>query len=128
MIEGIPSIAISCDVNSFEIVKNEIDSVLEYVFNNKLFSKEYTLNINFPVKDYTKSKGIKFAHQGIKRFKSSFKKISDDIYRENGSDIKYDTDVNSDVFLADKGYITFVPISINQTNYSILKIFKDSIE
>ena len=48
MIEGIPSIAISCDVNSFEIVKNEIDSVLEYVFNNKLFSKEYTLNINFP--------------------------------------------------------------------------------
>lgn len=128
MIEGISSVAISCDIDSFQIVEEEIDNVLEFIFNNKLYSKDYTLNINFPINDYKKSNGIKFANQGIKRFKSSFKNISDNIYKEDGSIIKYDTDINSDVYLASKGYITIVPLIINQTNYDILRILKDNLE
>ena len=127
-IEGICSVALSCDVDCFDIVSNELDSVLEFVFNNKLYSRDYTLNINFPISSYKKSNGFKFAHQGIKRFKTTFIKIENGVYSENGSVIIGDNDIESDVYLASLGYITFVPIIVSQTNFEILNILKEKIE
>lgn len=119
-IEGMYSVAISCDRDAFEIAENELDELLEYIFDNELFSHKYTLNINFPIGSYKKSKGIKLAHQGIKLFKTNFIKEENDNYRESWHYTELDKNPDSDVFLANEGYITIVPISLDQTNYKEL--------
>ncbi|MBE6137361.1 MAG: 5'/3'-nucleotidase SurE [Erysipelotrichaceae bacterium] len=115
-IEGIPSISISTDVDSFYIVNNELESLLDYIFDCHLFSDEYYLNINFPVKGIDKSTGIKIARQGIKRFKTTFVKNTEGLYMEAKNDITYDEDITTDVCLASMGYITIVPLVVNQTD------------
>ena len=72
-----------------------------------------------------KSKGIKFAHQGYKLFKTGFIKIDDNSYIEHGHYIEEDINTESDVYLANEGYITIVPISLDQTNYDSLDKLKN---
>lgn len=123
MIEFVPSVAVSTDFDSFEIVQNELEDVLEYIFKNKLYSKEYVLNVNFPTMKYNKSLGYKFCRQGIKNFKTTFVKNSEGRYINTDSDIVYDTNPDTDVYLADQGYVTFVPLKVEQTSYEHLKKF-----
>lgn len=124
-IEYIPSVAISCDTNSFEIVENELDNLLEYVFNNELYSKEYVLNINFPTNEFNKSIGYKFCRQGIKRFKTEFNEISENRYVNGVNHIVYDESIDTDVYLASLGYITLVPLQVAQTNFKYLEELKN---
>ena len=124
----IPSVAISVDRDSFDIAINELEGLLDFIFEKKLYSKEYTLNINFPINEYKKSNGIKFAKQGIKRFKTDFVNVDGDIYKEGPCFIKYDTDEDTDVYLANQGYITIVPLKVDQTNTSVLDILKKTHE
>ena len=44
----VPAIAISCEGN-FEILTGNFEKVMDYIFKNKLLSKEYLLNVNFPL-------------------------------------------------------------------------------
>ena len=117
VIEGIPGVAISTDFKSFEIVKKELDKVLKLVFDNKLYSKEYLLNINFPVSKYNESKGVKVARQGDKIFTSIFTEIEPNVYSVLNEEEIHDTKEDTDVYLADMGYITLVPVQIDQTSY-----------
>jgi 5'-nucleotidase len=55
----IPSIAISKSYNSIEDLVNILTKVFSYVFENRLFSQEYILNINIP--DVTNDFKIVFA-------------------------------------------------------------------
>ena len=125
IIEGIPSVAISSDYGDFTLAKNEIDGLLEYIFKNKLYSKDYVLNVNFPVKAYTKSKGYRFTKQGIKSFKTEFMKNNKGSYDVLSDKITYDLDSDTDVSLGKEGYITFVPVGIDQTNHSSLKKLRE---
>lgn len=115
-IEGIPAVSLSTDVDSFEIVKNELEDLIGYIIDCHLFSDEYYLNINFPVKGIKKSEGIRVARQGKKRFKTTFKKNAEGLYQEDYNDISYDEDLSTDVQLASMGYITIVPLVVDQTD------------
>ena len=53
-----PSIAVSVEHN-FELVRNHFKEVFDYIIKEKLLSKEYLLNINFPLGDEVK--GMKIA-------------------------------------------------------------------
>ena len=119
MILGIPSVAISTDFGSFDIVKNELDDLLKYIFDNKLYSKDYVLNINFPKKTFTKSLGYRFTKQGIKLYKTVFMEVENKKYKERDSKVTIDNDIN-DVTLGEKGYITFVPLGLDQTSHMSL--------
>ena len=119
MILGIPSVAISTDFSSFDIVKNELDDLLKYIFDNKLYSKDYVLNINFPKKTFTKSLGYRFTKQGIKLYKTVFMEVENKKYKERDSKVTIDNDIN-DVTLGEKGYITFVPLGLDQTSHMSL--------
>ena len=121
LIEGIPGVAISTDLDSFDIVNNEIDSLLELIFKNKLYSNDYVLNINFPVKGFIESKGLSLAKQGIKIFNTKFDLASDNMYNVSSEEEIHDTNPLTDVYLADQGYITLVPLKIDQTNYEVLQ-------
>ena len=119
-IEGYAAVALSTDFGKWEIVDNELDKVIKYIFDNKLYSKDYVLNVNFPTGEFSKSKGYKTARVGKKIFNSVF------CLKDNAYDILYeesthDTDMDTDVYLADNGYITFVPLGCDETSYLGLK-------
>ena len=117
IIGGIPSVAISTDKDSFEICENEIDQILELVFDKELYSNQYVLNINFPTRDFKKSKGIKLTKQGIKRFKTSFYKNDlDGKYYVKGEKITYDSNKDTDSCLSLEGYITITLISTHSND------------
>ncbi|MDE6407764.1 MAG: 5'/3'-nucleotidase SurE, partial [Anaeroplasmataceae bacterium] len=107
-IEGVPAVAISTDFKAFSIVDQELDQVLAYIFDHTLYSDEYVLNINFPVGEFAESKGLRFCRQGIKNFKTSFLKDKDGRYMNSDSEILYDENPDTDVYLSSKGYITLV--------------------
>ena len=125
VIEGIPGVAISTDFKSFDIVEKEIDNVLELVINKKLYSKEYVLNINFPISKFTESKGIKLAKQGDKIFTSIFSEIEPNLYSVVNEEEIHDKREDTDVYLADEGYVTLVPVQIDQTDYKGLNKLKE---
>lgn len=127
MIEGYKSVAISCDRDCLNDIKAEIDDILAYIFDNNLLSTEYTINVNYPISKYKKSNGIKICKQGKKRFKSYFKANSEGLYKTSHEEITYDIDKNTDVYLADKGYITVVPIKVDQTNYDAYNRLKEEL-
>ncbi|MGM9969112.1 MAG: 5'/3'-nucleotidase SurE [Anaeroplasma sp.] len=115
LINGIPSVAISTDFNHFDIVKNELNGILKIIFNKKLYSNNYVLNVNFPIKDYKKSEGIKICRQGIKIFKTIFEKNGPHTYITASEEEIHDMNENTDVYYADKGYVTIVPLQLDQT-------------
>ena len=57
--------------------------------------------------------------------KTGFIKIDDNSYIEHGHYIEEDINTESDVYLANEGYITIVPISLDQTNYDSLDKLKN---
>ena len=124
-IEFIPAVAISTDFDSFDIVYKELDMVLQKVFEEKLYSKNYVLNINFPTSDYKESLGFKYCRQGIKRFKTTFVLNDEGRYVNTDNDIVYDTREETDVYQASKGYITLVPLKVEQTCYESLAELKN---
>jgi len=44
----VPAIAFSTNIGNFDVASKNIEVVLDYVLDNKLLSKEYLLNVNFP--------------------------------------------------------------------------------
>ncbi len=107
LFNGFSAIALSCDLN-FNIVEKELDSVLNHIFNNKLYSKEYILNVNFP--NVSETKGIKISsmHKAKVKYDVLFKdKNHYSIYRCEQFD---NPKKNSDVYDLMNGYISICPL------------------
>ena len=121
VIEGIPGVAVSTDFKSFDIVEKELDMVLDLVFSKKLYSKDYVLNINFPISKFNESKGIKVARQGDKIFTSIFTEIDTNLYAVANEEEIHDTKEDTDVYLADNGFITLVPVKVDSTDYKAIE-------
>lgn len=125
IIEGIPGVAISTDHGSFDLAKKEIDQVIKYIMDNKLYSLDYVLNVNFPINSFDKSKGYRFTKQGIKSYKTEFMKNNIGSYDVLKDSITFDTDLDTDVSLGILGYITFVPVGVDQTNHKYVNKLKE---
>lgn len=126
-IAEIPAVAISTDVNCFDIVNNELDFILNTIFQKNLASKDYTLNINFPTKEYDKSHGIQIARVGIKRFKTHFIESKPNYFKSISNDITYDERSDTDVVLASRGYITLTPLEVEQSNLKHFEKIKTAL-
>ena len=127
-IEGVPAVAVSTDFDAFSIVDQELDQVLAYIFKHTLYSNEYVLNVNFPVGQFSKSKGIRYCRQGIKSFKTHFILKEDGSYENSDGDITLDSNEDTDVYLSGKGYITIVPLQVEQTKQDSLEKLKKKFE
>ena len=120
VIQDIPGIAVSTDFGAFDIVEEELDGVLDYIFENKLYSNNYVLNVNFPIEKYKKSKGIKIARQGVKIFDTHFSLIDGKAHVEFDL-FKTSDEEDTDVYLANEGYITLVPLELDSTDMNVYK-------
>ncbi len=117
---GMKAVAISVDKDQLDIAQAELDYVLKRLFDNDWLSYSNFLNINFPTKKHNRSVGIKFAFQGIKKFSSTFEKKGTG-YIVTSEKIEYDDRPLSDVYLASQGFITVVPLGLNQTDFQAFK-------
>ena len=109
----VPAIAVSCDGN-FNIIEDYFEMVMDFILKNKLLSKEYLLNINFPHGDIVKD--IKITSLYYREENTYFVKQSEDNYLalRDINDEKC-IDVDSDVYCV---YHNIVSITkLNKTNY-----------
>ena len=57
---GLKTIAVSTDYKGSLVLEKELEKTMDYIMENNLLSKDYTLNVNFPPEKDFESKGIKF--------------------------------------------------------------------
>lgn len=121
---GIPGVALSCGYRgSFDIVDKELDKVLDYIFDNKIYNNKTALNINFPSRGFDTIKGFKYTTQGVKDFKNVF------IEREGGFENVYEVvrkspDEHSDIYAIINGYVSITPLLVNRTDDDYLNNVK----
>ena len=128
LIEGMPAVAISTDFDSFDIVYDSIDDLLKYIFDNKLYSNKYVLNINYPINKFINHNGYRLATQGIKIFNTIFELKEDGLYHVESEEITRDTNEETDVYLANQGYITFVPLKVEQLDINAYKTLEGKVK
>ncbi|MBI5346022.1 MAG: 5'/3'-nucleotidase SurE [Chlamydiae bacterium] len=133
--KNIPGIAFSCEdfyEPNFSDVEKYIRPIVDHFIKNPLPSGSF-LNVNFPCKSQ-KIKGFKMAVQGI----SAWQENPDIRKHPKGHNycwtrgiwkIREDELKNSDVALLKEGYITAVPIQIQElTDHKIIASHKESFE
>lgn len=128
---SVPAIAFSTDFDHFGIVEKETRKVLDYIFKHNLTSKDYLLNVNFPIKKFPESKGIKLTDLYMREDNISFA-YKDGIHYAsrdsiNGLDVVCDGD-NCDYKAVYEGYISITPLKPNYFDDRILKEVKNKVK
>jgi len=114
-VHNIPSIAFSADFGNFEVTEREMDKVLEVIFDNKLYSTDYVLNVNFPMKEFEEVKGIKVTEQGVRLFSHDFLEDGDKIWAK-GWWGDATNEPHTDVYAFENGYISLCPMGISRAH------------
>lgn len=111
-------IAFSTTHNDLSGAIKYFDMTIDYILNNKLLSKGCLYNINFPVE----AKGIKLTHQGNTHFDTRFELNGMEVFPKGRPYFEKDYEkANSDVTAILNGYISITPITVNRTDYEVLK-------
>lgn len=121
---GVPGVALSCGYRgSFDIVDKELDKVIEYVLDNKLYRNNIALNINFPTRGYDEIKGFKFTKQGVKDFTNNFEKVEGG-YRNTYEVVRTTPEKGTDIDAIINGYVSITPMNVDRTAYEYLNEIK----
>ena len=116
------------DASELSMCIMEIDYFLKHLKSLSKRKKVGTNLLNFPSKNFSFSKGIKIGTMGVKKFKSSFKKIADDRYIESDFQINYDSNPDTDVNLCKNGFISIVPLQLEQTAHDFVNKLKNIVK
>lgn len=95
------AIAFSGEYNNNDIARQEIDDVVDFIFQHDLISNEYVLNVNFYKREVKKSKGIIITDLGIRK-KVKINKTAQDLNDER----------KTDVWAVKNGYISITPLKL----------------
>jgi 5'-nucleotidase len=124
---GVPAIAFSTDVDNFDIVKREMPQLVKTLMDAQIVSTEYVLNVNFPSKEYSQSKGIQVTIQGERPFNNEFI-LDGEHYWAKGTWRKVTNGEDTDVFAFESGYTSISPIGIDRTNYNYLQHLNEKLK
>ncbi|WP_459128607.1 5'/3'-nucleotidase SurE [Guggenheimella bovis] len=127
VIYDIPAIAFSTDFGHFDIAKNLLSETLEYILEKKLSSPGIVLNVNFPLREFNHSKGIKITTQGTRLFSAKFRH-ENGMYWSEGSLLTTENDENTDVFACSNGYTSITPLGFDRTDYKEVEALKERIK
>ena len=126
ILHDLPSIAFSTDFGHFEIVDKYFDEVFDYILKNKLISKDYILNVNFPLKKFDSINGIEIANLFIKKDKYYYVekdgKYLVDRYEDFSKSPK-----GSDAYCADHGIVSITPLVANSYSEKYYNILKEKV-
>lgn len=126
----IPSIGFSLldiDPNAdFEPCTNYVHSIINLVLEKK---ELVCLNVNIPVLEEEKIKGIKMCSQSMAYWKEHFESFTDEqgklTYQMRGTFINLEQNKDSDQWALDKDYISVVPVNFDFTDYKMLDKLKN---
>lgn len=134
--QNIPSIAFSCfdyhEYPNFELAEQYVPGIVNHVLEHSL-PKGVLLNVNFPPK-HREIQGIKLSHHGLEYWAENPDRREHPAEGKNyywlGAQLKrFDEDEGSDVCWLRKGYITAVPVQVNQlTDFKYLNEGKERFE
>ncbi|MDD4290727.1 MAG: 5'/3'-nucleotidase SurE [Clostridia bacterium] len=125
VIKGVPSIALSqvgrgCDCGN--LIDFFVENLEEFC---KLTSKAYVLNINYPRGNAI---GVRVCEMGTVKYSDEFSVSNTDGLRcglvPDSPQISTSGD-DSDVVLAEKGYVTITPLVVNRTDRTALERLKN---
>lgn len=120
----VPAISFSTKVNHFLEVENNFDEVFSFILEHKLYSSNYSLNVNFP--PALKIKGIKLTslHEPLIEYSLEHLEYSLVDYRNN---IFESAKRGTDVYEVNQGYVSITPLSKNCFSTSILTKLKKKL-
>lgn len=102
-LRGIPSVAFSMKYDYLDFDLKYLNQMLDYIMEHKLYSKDYSLNVNVP--------------KGIDEFK--FKLCSVDVPNVEGL---------TDTQVINSGFISLTPLNIQMTDINSLNILKKNFD
>ena len=136
VLHGIPAIAFSCSeykLPRYDLVEKYIPKVVEYALSHPL-PKGSLLNVNFPEKDNGHVKGFKMARQGLGFWgedpsERRHPAEGHSYYWMGAKIIEFEEHEDSDIAWLNRGYMTAVPVHINElTDYDHLENKKELFE
>ena len=119
---GIPSFAFSAyshdDDYCFDNFSNIAVKIIDNLYKN--LKPSDVINVNFPDKN-TKINGIKFAPLGDIVYNDEVIKVSNNELIVLGNEIDDIKNLDCDVGLVKKGYVTITPLTFDRTNFKRIK-------
>ncbi len=114
---GIPAIAFSSFVDGQQYAYSQLDTVYDYITENKLLQENPLYNVNIP----NEIKGIRITYQGSQYFSDHFEKLEGDMYIQTGERIpdEYPNDLDRDTVAIHEGFISLTPLIATRTNMDI---------
>ncbi len=110
---GCKGLALSADMNGFDSAGRHLDTVFQYITENKMFDTADILNVNFP----DEVKGIAVTRQGAPIYEDDFEKCGEDTYRPVLQCVYVPTDdLSVDCNAVMNGYISVTPLTVDRTD------------
>lgn len=120
---GVDAIAISAPTVHLPYLFDETIKILDEIIEAGIYQlPNGILNVNFPKESFQRPLGVKLTKQGKRLHHAEYvKSEKSDVYHVNYSIINYMEDEDSDVYAFENGYISITPITIDKTDYQVLK-------
>ena len=93
--------------------------MLDKIIDERILSNEIVINVNFPSKEFSKSKGIMITEQGLRPFLHEYE-LDGEGYWARGTWDKIENAKGTDTYAHENGYISITPIHINRTDYEYM--------
>jgi 5'-nucleotidase len=126
LINGKQAIAFSSDLDEFKNAAREIDSTLKYILENKLYSNQYLLNVNFQAKAFNESKGILITDLGMRPFTHSFRESEGRFYPQREY-VVYEDKEMTDEKVVNEGYISITPLKLGNGDHQIVEYLNQKL-
>lgn len=124
LFNGYKAIAYSTEANYYDVVIKEIDDVAKFIFDHDLLSNEYLLNVNFPRKGFSESKGIIITDLAIRPFNLEYT-IKDNIYTPQRVFDSYDYIEKTDIWAYKYGYTSITPLKLGNGDKTIVELLNN---
>jgi len=126
LLHGYQSIAFSTDFDYFDIASQEIDSVVQYIFEQDLLSNQYLLNVNFPKKGFNHSKGIVITDLAIRGFHVDFE-FNENKINATRTFKPYEYIEGTDLWALKHGYTSITPLKLSNGDTVTVKKLNEKI-
>jgi len=118
----IPAVALSVDFDHFKQAKKDLPKVLDLIFNNKLYTDKYLLNVNFVAREFNKSKGILITDLGFRPTEHYYIQEGDHFTTKRSFN-NFTFEPETDLYAVNNGYISITPLKFaNQTEFGLKEL------
>lgn len=118
---GIPAVAFSTTPKGLETVGAHLDSVWEFIRQNKLLDKHNLYNVNIP----PQVKGIRITRQGGHYSSDEYMVLENDMYGVKGINLyQHNEDCSIDTNAFHNHYVSITPLTIQRTQMDVFTALK----